>query len=415
MKRAIVFGFALLACVTLFPCNSARADDEEKLLGDTSREARFKIVMRESIRELGLDISILSTEILKRFSFPSDADDESIYGIDLSHHNEDGCRCEINWTDIENQKVTFAYLKATQGATGRDARFADNWNELEKTRILRGAYHFLSPFSSPEDQVQNFLKTMGPLRPHDLPPVMDIEWTDGANPENDGWKNKSSDEIVEIALKWLTAVEAATGRTPVIYTSRVWWRDRITDAKLGQFERYPIWLAQYVPESAKGQEAPKNLPQQWTKWAIWQFTESGGFKVGLQTNVDVSVFKGPLEKFHERFGVTFPAPPVVGTDSQKPDTPTDASLPPGGTAPSTGSTPGDNAAPAVSNTPSGPASGASAVAPKPDASKDANLGPPSTGSPATGSVGPGGGASTPKERRDPGYIGLGGNPEIRME
>ena len=187
-------------------------------------------------------------------------EEESIFGIDLSHHNEDGCNCKINWSDVEAQKVTFAYLKATQGATGQDTRFSNNWNLLAQTSILRGAYHFLSPFSSPEDQVKNFLKMMGPLQPKDLPPVMDIEWTDAANPDNDGWKNMSSDEIVQFALKWLTAVEDATGRTPVIYTSRAWWKDRITDANLSKFQRYPIWLAQYVPDSTKGQDVPKNLP-----------------------------------------------------------------------------------------------------------------------------------------------------------
>ena len=103
---------------------------------------------------------------------------------------------------------------------------------------------------------------------------MDIEWTDAANPDNDGWKNMSSDEIVQFALKWLTAVEDATGRTPLIYTSRAWWKDRITDANLSKFQRYPIWLAQYVPDSTKGQDVPKNLPAAWTTWAIWQFTSS---------------------------------------------------------------------------------------------------------------------------------------------
>ena len=145
MKRAIISGLALLACAALLSKSVARADNEEQLLEDSSRASRFRLVIRETLRELGLDISILGAEIVKRFTFPSDVEEESIFGIDLSHHNEDGCNCKINWSDVEAQKVTFAYLKATQGATGQDTRFSNNWNLLAQTSILRGAYSVPEP------------------------------------------------------------------------------------------------------------------------------------------------------------------------------------------------------------------------------------------------------------------------------
>ena len=88
--------------------------------------------------------------------------------------------------------------------------------------------------------------------------------------------------------------------------------------KLSKFQRYPIWLAQYVPDSTKGQETPKNLPEAWTSWAIWQFTKSGGFTQGLKAAVDVSVFKGSLEKFLQTFGVTLPPPATGSNDNPNP-------------------------------------------------------------------------------------------------
>jgi lysozyme len=420
MRTSVISGLALIACALAFAPNAARTQqNEEQLLKNTSRSALFQIVVREELREQGMDVSILGADILRRFLFPGDADANAIYGIDISHHNEDGCNCKINWSDVESQKVVFAYLKATQGATGQDARFADNWNSIATTKVLRGAYHFLSPFSSPEDQVKNFLATMGPLRPHDLPPVMDIEWTDATDPDNDGWRNMSPNQIVEFALKWLDAVEAQTGRTPLIYTSRTWWKDRITDANLSKFQKYQMWLAQYVPDSVRGQNVPTNLPAQWTTWTIWQFTDSGGFKVGLPREVDVSVFKGTPDSFYQKLGVILPTSPPVSTDNQPPDTPKDANLTPGGNG-----APNNTPMPAVGDTPTGPPPGtASTPAANPTPAKDAKVSSPASnplsdvGLPAAGGNAPKNTStsSPPRNNRDQGSIGLGGNPEIRSE
>ena len=52
--------------------------------------------------------------------------------------------------------------------------------------------------------------------------------------------------------------------------------------------------------------------------------EFGGFTQGLKAAVDVSVFKGSLEKFQQTFGVVLPPPTTSSNDNPKPDTPTDA-------------------------------------------------------------------------------------------
>jgi len=414
MKRALTLVLSLLVCVIFIAKIPAADLDEEKLLKDTSRGDRFKLVKREAYKELGLDLNTLGAEIVKRFSFPGDVDDDSIYGIDLSHHNEDGCKCKVDWSKVEAQRVSFAYLKATQGSTGQDARFGANWSALEGTSIRRGAYHFLSPFSTVDDQVKNFLKTMGALRPMDLPPVMDIEWTDAADPDNDGWAAKSSDDVAAFALQWLQAIETATGRTPVIYTSRAWWKDRIGDDKLAKFSRYAIWIAQYVPDS-KGQILPKNLPAQWT-WKIWQFTESGGITGALNTSVDVSVFKGTLDQFHQAMGISLP----VSTPMPSPGPMPAPNPAPGPTPADSGSSPdptkGANVTPSAAPPPSGdPKASASAAPSPPPASPAASAQPaaqPATDSSATPPK-PQGNSNPPNSNRS--IDTNGGNPAIRME
>jgi lysozyme len=145
-------------------------------------------------------------------------------------------------------------MKATQGALFRDNKFISNWNTVGKlSTIHRGAYHFLSARNDPLDQAKNFLSVVGTLDSKDMPPCLDIEWdmatVDGQM--RDAWADLSPDEIVARALKWLAAVEEATGRIRVIYTSNAWWKGRIKDDKMPLFERYQIWIADY---SVKGLE-----------------------------------------------------------------------------------------------------------------------------------------------------------------
>jgi len=53
-------------------------------------------------------------------------------------------------------------------------------------------------------------RKVGGLRPGDLPPVLDVETTDGEN----------SEAIVAGIRTWINAVEARTGRRPLIYTAK---------------------------------------------------------------------------------------------------------------------------------------------------------------------------------------------------
>jgi hypothetical protein len=48
------------------------------------------------------------------FAFPSDTRDDSIFGIDVSHYTQDGCKCQLDWSAVPPEKVVFVYLKASQ-------------------------------------------------------------------------------------------------------------------------------------------------------------------------------------------------------------------------------------------------------------------------------------------------------------
>jgi lysozyme len=86
------------------------------------------------------------------------------------------------------------------------------------------------------------------------------------------------------AKKWLTAIEAKTGKTPIIYTTRLIWDDFLKSPT--GFERYPLWVADY------GDLTAPRLPSTWRNYMMWQFTEKG--KIGKGKEFDVNKLNIPL-------------------------------------------------------------------------------------------------------------------------
>jgi len=58
-----------------------------------------------------------------------------IHGIDVSHHQR-----FIDWEKVAEHsqfKVSFTFLKATEGTTIRDTRFETNWKESKEAGLVR--------------------------------------------------------------------------------------------------------------------------------------------------------------------------------------------------------------------------------------------------------------------------------------
>jgi len=239
------------------------------------------------------------------FSFPNDAKarPELFFGTDVSHY--DGV---IDWSKARQQEIRFAYVKATQGVQSTDNTFPRNWADLakawdsDKTRVYRGAYHFLSAQGDAKAQAQHFLLTLGSVLPTDLPPSVDVEWDAPPGSTDldaaDRWRNLSPTEIVVKLQSWLEVVEKATGRLPVIYTQPGWWQNRVgTTDKLA---KYQIWVADYTTKSQLS-EVPRKVPGYVTN--VWQFSEHGRAEIGFPTKIDVSIFRGSQQEFLTALGL----------------------------------------------------------------------------------------------------------------
>jgi lysozyme len=208
-------------------------------------------------------------------------------GIDVSHFQG-----TVNWTEVAGSGVAFAFAKATDGITYVDPDFAVNWPAMQSAGLLRGAYHFYEPADDPASQAQNFLSTVS-LASGDLPPVLDVETLGDV----------SSGELWSGVAAWLQAVQAATGRQPILYLAPEFWDDNSPDLALTS---YPLWLADYASQPT--------LPNGWTTWHFWQHSETGTVP-GVSTSVDLDLFNGTLAQLQEWLGLATPSTTVSASMS----------------------------------------------------------------------------------------------------
>jgi len=197
--------------------------------------------------------------------------DYAVHGIDVSHHQS-----FINWDKIATQNIHFSFAKATEGMDFVDTLFCHNWEEMNRVGLLRGAYHFFRPKSDAALQAANFLNWVE-IDYGDLPPVLDIEVTDGVEGES----------LIKGIQTWLKLVEQKTRIKPIIYTNQKFFNQHLAE----HFEEYPIWIARYNsffnPNMHNSRE-----------WKFWQYGNRGQLD-GINGNVDFNVFHGNLYELED--------------------------------------------------------------------------------------------------------------------
>lgn len=190
-----------------------------------------------------------------------------IHGIDVSKFQKN-----INWKAVKQMKVdkirmSFAFIKATEGITRQDEAFQRNWDNAGKAGLIRGAYHFFYSTRDPIKQAINFQNVVD-LQSGDLPPVLDIETSN----------NQPAAVIRSTAKIWLEEMEKAYKVKPIIYTNIHFYETYLGD----EFDDYPLWIAHYYQ---------KERPASKRSWIFWQHSDIGRVN-GIRTTVDFNVFKG---------------------------------------------------------------------------------------------------------------------------
>ena len=197
-----------------------------------------------------------------------------IHGIDVSYYQG-----KIDWQKVKSMeddgvKISFAFIKATEGILSVDPYFQRNWREAPKAGLKVGAYHFFRPQKSGLWQANFFLQT-AQFEKGDLPPVVDIESLDGVAPE------KMRKELNAFIIQ----VEEKTKVKPIIYSGLKFYKDNLR----GFYDDYPLWVAHYHQPKIKLTDK---------EWKFWQHSDKARIN-GINHVVDFNAFNGDSLKFQQ--------------------------------------------------------------------------------------------------------------------
>jgi lysozyme len=190
-----------------------------------------------------------------------------IHGIDVSRYQQTISWDMVKEMNVQSIRLQFAFIKATEGIGNVDPYFRRNWKKSKQAGITRGAYHFFIATKDGKLQAQNFIKNVE-LESGDLPPVLDVEQTYTAKPE----------QLRRQIKTWLDVIENYYHVRPIIYT----YLDFYDKNLKGYFDDYPLWVAHYLQP---------HQPRISRDWAFWQHSEEGHVN-GILSKVDFNVFNG---------------------------------------------------------------------------------------------------------------------------
>jgi len=193
-----------------------------------------------------------------------------VHGIDVSKYQG-----QIDWAQVKQAGIEFAFIKATEGGDRFDERFKANWQGTKSAGLPRGAYHFYYFCRSGAQQAAWFIAHV-PKEADALPPVLDMEW----NHLSPSCKLRPSPDIVRREMRtFLSLIENHYGKRAIIYTTI----DFFDRNGLAEFKNHAFWL-----RSVAGHPDEKYNAH---PWLFWQYTGTGIIP-GIATPTDINAFAG---------------------------------------------------------------------------------------------------------------------------
>lgn len=187
----------------------------------------------------------------------------------------------IDWASM-NPKPYRAILKASgkfsDGVRRQDHEVENYVVQCKDLGIRYGLYHFLRQDSITE-QAQLFWEVWTKVGGADMPPIVDVE-IELPKPKKKKDKKFTGEDWAYQIKVWLSLVENWSGQKPIIYTSQKYWLE--TFDRYGNpptwTDEYPLWVAWYPDKEfvdANNVPAKSLIPAGWTKWALWQYSDTG--------------------------------------------------------------------------------------------------------------------------------------------
>lgn len=185
-------------------------------------------------------------------------------GIDVSRYQG-----VIDWQQVASEgEISYAYIKATEGANLVDRKYAYNLAEARRAGLSVGSYHFYRPNISVDEQVENMTTNVRKSE-QDLVPLIDIEVRGKVGYER----------FITDLIDFVDRIEAHYGRKPLLYTYQNFYNKYL----VGQFRDYPWMIAKY--------QGDEPVLRDELDYMIWQYTQTGRMP-GIRGNVDRSCLMG---------------------------------------------------------------------------------------------------------------------------
>ena len=196
-----------------------------------------------------------------------------VHGLDMSHYQG-----EVFWETVgEHSKMTYVYLKATEGSDRIDPLYERNIDLAHRHGLKVGSYHFFRPAAPLQEQLHNFMAQCLPGE-QDLIPMLDVETAGKLS-------NKAFCDSLQLFLNML---EDAYHQKPLVYTFRNFYNKHL----VGKIDDYQLMVAMYTDD-------PPVLADE-RDYIIWQYTCKGRI-MGVSGLVDKSCLMGEHTLHELRF------------------------------------------------------------------------------------------------------------------
>lgn len=196
-------------------------------------------------------------------------------GVDVSHHNG-----FVNWPQLKNEGIAFAYIKTTEGIAHTDRNYKNNYTDAKLSNVKVGTYHFYTFGLDGSMQAQHFIRNAR-VGSADLIPAIDVEHSLINKYSNDK-------DYIEKVISELENLEMELydyyGVHPIIYTNKDCYKLYIKD----RFTKNRIWMSDLHNEP--------NLKD--NEWIIWQFSHTGKIK-GAIGDIDLNYFRYSYRQFNQ--------------------------------------------------------------------------------------------------------------------
>lgn len=184
-----------------------------------------------------------------------------VRGIDISAHNG-----EINFAQVRAAGYRFVWIKASEGETFRDSKFASNFDAARAASLRTGAYHYFRFDCDGVLQAMNLCQALDGRVP-DMGVAVDVE--------EEGNATGIPTPVIRARLAAMLDYLNLRGYPITLYSNKDGYYEYLQD----EFSDYPLWICSFTDDTPID-DAPQ--------WSCWQYSHSGRVP-GISGKVDENV------------------------------------------------------------------------------------------------------------------------------